>query len=471
MKEGDPDTMASIKELFNRKKKDVDMTEGSIVRHIILFAVPLLLGNIFQQMYNMVDTWVVGNFVSNEAYSAVGSVGHITNVLIGFFMGLSSGTGVVISQYYGAKRYDKVQETVHTAILMTVVMAVIVTGLGIFMTPYMLQIMKTPAEVVPEAKTYLAIYFSGALGLMVYNMGAGILRAVGDSQRPFYFLVVCAVVNTVLDLVFVLVFHMGVAGVALATIIAQFISAILVVRTLMCSDSCIRLRLRLLAFHKDIFAKIFKVGIPAALQMAITSFSNVFVQSYVNAFGQYAMSGWTTLTKVDQLIMLPRQSISLAVTTFVGQNLGRNQPERAKKGVNMALVITLVTTVVLMIPIITFAPAVVTFFNRTPQVVEIGSMMLRYVMPFQLFGCLTQIYSGALRGSGNSRAPMVIMLCTYVAFRQVYMYVMANFICNEVMPIFMGYPAGWVLCGVLTFIYYKRTSLTKTRLLEPEKTA
>ena len=463
--------MAAIKELFNRKKKDVDMTEGSIVRHIVLFAVPLLLGNIFQQMYNMVDTWVVGNFVSNEAYSAVGSVGHITNVLIGFFMGLSSGTGVVISQYYGAKRYDKVQETVHTAMVMTFVMAVVVTFLGIFVTPYMLQLMKTPAEVVPEAKTYLTIYFAGALGLMVYNMGAGILRAVGDSQRPFYFLVVCAVVNTVLDLVFVLAFDMGVAGVALATIIAQFISAILVMRTLMHSNSCIQFHWRALAFHKDIFSKIFKVGIPAALQMAVTSFSNVFVQSYVNAFGQYAMSGWTTLTKVDQLIMLPRQSISLAVTTFVGQNLGRGQADRAKKGVNAALWIAMGTTVILMIPLVVFAPYVVTFFNRSPEVVEIGSMMLRYVMPFQLFGCLTQVYSGALRGAGNSRAPMLLMLSSYVVFRQVYMYVMANFICNEVMPIFMGYPAGWVLCGLLTLVYYKRTSLSKNRLVDAPQNA
>ena len=219
------------------KRRDVDMTEGNITRHIINFAIPLLIGNIFQQLYNTVDTWVVGNYVNNRAYSAVGTVGPIVNMLIGFFMGLSSGAGVVISQYYGAQQPDKVKQTVHTALLMTLLMGLVFTVLGIVMIPLMLQLINMPAEVRGEATTYLSIYFAGILGLMFYNIGSGILRAVGDSQRPFYFLMVSAVINIVLDLLFVLVFQMGVAGVALATIIAQGVSAVLVIITLLLTDT------------------------------------------------------------------------------------------------------------------------------------------------------------------------------------------------------------------------------------------
>ena len=300
----------------------MDMTEGNITRHIISFALPLLIGNVFQQLYNTVDTWVVGNYVSNEAFSAVGSVGPIINMLIGFFMGLSSGAGVVISQYYGAKRYDEVHDTVHTALVMTLIMGVVFTAIGLAMTPFMLRLMNTPDNVLPESTAYLTIYFSGILGLMVYNIGAGILRAVGDSQRPFYFLVVCAVMNTVLDLLFVLVFRMGVEGVALATILSQCTSAVLVIITLMRTDTCIKLRIQDLKINFAMLGKIFRVGIPAAIQMAITAFSNIFVQSYINYFGDNCMSGWTAYAKIDQLLFLPMQSIALASTTFVGQNLG-----------------------------------------------------------------------------------------------------------------------------------------------------
>ena len=448
-----------------RKKRDVDMTEGNITKHIIAFALPLLVGNLFQQLYNTVDTWVVGNYVNNEAYSAVGTVGPIINMLIGFFMGLSSGAGVVISQYYGAKQHDKVQETVHTAILMTLGLGVLFTVIGISMIPLMLKLINMPDTVIGEATTYLSIYFAGLLGLMLYNIGAGILRAVGDSQRPFYFLVVCAVLNTVLDLVFVLVFHMGVAGVALATILSQGISAILILITLMRTDSCIHLDLKKLKIHLPMLKKIFKVGIPAALQMAITAFSNIFVQSYINFFGENCMSGWTTYAKVDQLLFLPMQSIALASTTFVGQNLGKNQVQRAKKGVTVSLLIAAASTVVLMIPVLLFSPQIVAFFNAKPEVVEYGSMLLRWLSPFYILCCFNQIYSGALRGAGNTRAPMVIMLASFVAFRQVYLFCMAR-ICNEVIPIAMSYPAGWLLCSLLTAVYYHKAQLSRSRLVD-----
>lgn len=451
-----------------KRGRDVDMTQGNITRHIILFALPLLAGNIFQQMYNMVDTWVVGRFVSNEAYAAVGSVGPIINMLIGFFMGLSSGAGVVISQYYGAKRFEDVKRTVHTAISMTLIMGIAFTVIGIFMTPYMLRLMKTPENVFPESKAYLTIYFSGILGLMLYNIGSGILRAVGDSRRPFYYLVVCAVMNTVLDLVFVIYCDMGVQGVALATILSQAVSATLVISTLIRTSECVKLQPKLLRLHWDILKKIVKVGIPAAIQMAITSFSNIFVQSYINFFGDNCMSAWTTYAKIDAVLFLPMQSIALASTTFVGQNLGSNQVERAKKGVRASLIMALTSTALLLIPIVSFAESLVAFFNEKPEVVTFGSMLLRCVSPFYLFSCFTQIYSGALRGSGNSKAPMVIMLSSYVAFRQAYLFVMSR-ICNQILPIALSYPAGWILCATLTTIYYHRAKLGSTRLVEDTK--
>ena len=447
-------------------RRDVDMTQGSITRHLIQFALPLLAGNVFQQLYNMVDTWVVGNFVSNEAFSAVGTVGPIVNMLIGFFMGLSSGAGVVISQYYGAHRPEKVRDTVHTAMVLTLVLCAVFTALGLALIPAMLDLMNTPAEVLPESTAYLSIYFSGITGLLIYNMGSGILRAVGDSRRPFYFLVVSAVLNTGLDLLFVIRFHMGVAGVAWATIIAQAVSAVLVLAVLMRTDSCVRVELRRLRVHWDMLKKIVQVGIPAALQMAVTAFSNVFVQSYINHFGADCMSGWTAYTKIDQLMFLPMQSLALSATTFVGQNLGAGDTPRAQQGVRRALGISLAVTAVLMVPVLVFAPQLTAFFNRKAEVVAYGTLLLRYISPFYLLCCINQIYSGALRGAGNSQVPMVIMLGSFVVFRQIYLYIVSHFITNTLLPLAMGYPAGWLVCSAATLLYYRRAALGRRRLVE-----
>ena len=445
---------------------DVDMTQGSTTRHLVRFALPLLAGNLFQQLYNMVDTWVVGNFVSNEAFSAVGTVTPIINTLIGFFLGMSSGAGVVISQYYGAHRPEKVREAVHTAMLLTVIMGVVFTGAGIAMTPLMLELMKTPAEVAPDQAAYLTIYFAGIMGLLLYNMGSGILRAVGDSQRPFYFLLVSAGVNTALDLLFVLKFGMGVEGVAYATIIAQAVSAVLTIAVLIGYDGSVKLSLRDLRIHWRMLKKIVAVGIPAALQMAITAFSNVFVQGYINHFGADCMSGWTAYTKIDQLVILPVQSLSLASTTFVGQNLGVGNVERAKGGVRRALYLSFAVTAVLLVPVLTLAPDMTAFFNSKPEVVSYGALLLRLLSPFYFFFCINQIYSGALRGSGNSQVPMFIMLGSFVVFRQIYLYVMAHFISNEIVPIALSYPAGWFVCSAVTLLYYAHCKFDSHRLVE-----
>ena len=447
--------------LENKKKtsREVDMTDGNIARHLIKFAVPLLIGNLFQMMYNMVDTWVVGRFVSDAAFSAVGTLASVTNLMIGFFIGLSSGAGVVISRYFGAGRHDKVKETVNTSVIMTVVLCVAFTILGLAMIPLFMRILDMPDDVRGEAVTYLSIWFSGISGLMVYNIGSAIMRAVGDSRRPFIYLVVAAITNTVLDLLFVIVFKMGVAGVAIATIVAQGLSAFLTVLSLCRTESCVKISLKGLKFNWDIQREIIRVGIPAALQMAITAFSNMFVQSYINFFGKECMGGWTAYSKIDQIILLPMQSLSLASTTFVGQNIGKEQVKRAEKGANTAFFISLVSTAVLIIPVMIFSGTFVKIFNTNDQIIEYGTLFLRWLTPFYLFWCVNQIYAGALRGVGNSTAPMIIMLGSFVVFRQTYLFVVSKFISNTILPIAMGFPAGWVLSAVITIIYYKKVGL------------
>ena len=448
-------------------RKDVDMTRGNIVVHLITFAIPLLIGNIFQQLYNTVDTWVVGNYVGSEAFAAVGTVGPIINTLIGFFLGLSSGAGVVISQYYGAKNEEQVQCAVHTAIVMTAILGVLFTGVGILFVPMMLGLMKMPENVFPEASAYLTIYFAGVIGLMLYNMGAGILRAIGDSQRPFYYLVVSALLNIFLDLLFVLRFDMGVSGVAYATIISQGVSAFLVIMHLFRSKASVRLHWNRMRLHWAMLKKICRVGLPAALQMAITAFSNIFVQGYINVFGDDCMGGWTAYLKTDQFIFMPMQSLALASTTFVGQNLGVNQVKRARRGADIALGIAAAFTVIVVIPVVIFAPALVNFLNPgAPAVIAYGAKFLRYLSPFYVLCCVNQVYAGALRGAGNSRAPMIAMLLSFVAFRQGYLYCVSRWFPGSVMPLAMGYPAGWFLCSLIMFFCYRFADLSGSRVVD-----
>lgn len=439
------------------RRKDMDMTQGPIMSQLVSFALPLLLGSIFQQLYNTVDTWVVGNFVGKNSFSAVGTLSSVTNLVISFFLGFSSGASVVISHYYGAKDEANVNRTTHTFVAVTLIMCVVLTALGIALIPLVLMIMKSPAEVAAEQRIYLVIYFSGLSGLLIYNMGSAILRAIGDSTHPFVFLVVSASLNIVLDLVFVIVFHMGTAGVAYATIIAQFISALLVMRVLFRTNSSVRVSLKKLKIYGDILRKIFRVGLPSALQMSITCFSNIFVQSYINQFGSDVMGGWTSYIKVDQLVLLPMQSIALATQTFVGQNLGLMQTERARKGVRISLYISLVSTAVLIAAVVPLAKFIVELFIGTAEseVIYYGTMFLTYLTPFYLLPCFNQIYGGALRGMGKSEIPMVTLLFSFVFFRQIYLFIMANYISNTILPIALGYPAGWLLCSAILAIAYK----------------
>ena len=447
------------------KTNDVDMTTGSVFSHLLQFSLPLLAGNVFQQFYNTVDAWVVGNYVSNEAFSAVGTISPVVNLLIGFFTGLATGAGVVISQYYGARKLDRVHNAVHTSVMMTLLLGVLFTAAGIAMTPAALRMMKVPDEVFPEAKTYLTIYFAGVIGLMLYNMGSGILRAVGDSQHPFFYLVACALMNTVLDLVFVLVFHMGVAGVAYATILAQFISAILVFGTLLRTKMCVRVTPSHLKLHWEELKRIIDVGIPSAIQIAVTSFSNIFVQSYINFFGADCMSGWAAYVKVDAILLLPNQTLQLAITTFVGQNLGTGNEKRARKGVRVAILMSIVSTFSLLLFAWPFAGQIVGFFNSKPAVMEYGKTFVRWIAPCYAFCCVNQVLAGTLRGAGHSRACMITMLGSFVVFRQIYLFVMANYISNTFLPIAMGYPAGWFMAALTTWLYYRKADFSQNRVL------
>ena len=440
------------------RRSDMDMTSGPIVRQIITFALPLLFGSLFQQLYNTVDTWVVGNFVGKNSFSAVGTLSSATNLIISFFMGFSNGASVIISHYFGAKDDASVNRASHTFMAVTLILCVALTIIGIAIIPLLLQIMKSPAEVAAEQKIYLTIYFAGISGLLIYNMGSAILRAIGDSTHPFIFLVVSASLNIVLDLVFVIFFDMGTAGVAYATIIAQGISAILVLRVLFTTDTSIRISVRKIKIDTMILGKIFKVGMPSALQMAVTCFSNIFVQSYINFFGADVMGGWTSYIKVDQLVLLPMQSIAMATQTFVGQNLGTMNTERARQGVRTSLNMSLISTAVLIAAVIPLARFIVEIFigSEEPGVILYGTMFLTYLTPAYLLPCFNQIYAGALRGCGKSGIPMAAMLLSFVAFRQVYLFIMANYISNTIMPIAMGYPAGWLVCSLILIVAYKR---------------
>ena len=437
------------------KKRDMYMTEGSIPRLLIVFALPLMIGNVFQQLYNTVDSIIVGNFVSRQALAAVGCTGPIINTLIGLFGGLASGAGVVISQYFGAKDSERLRRAVQTTVALTLVMCVALTALGVAMTPFMLRLMATPEDVIGEASTYLSLYFWGISGMLLYNIGAGILRAVGDSTHPLYFLIFSATTNTILDYLFVKVFSLGIAGAAIATVVSQLLSAALVLRMLIASREDYRIEPRAIGFDRAILRRICAIGVPSSLQMGVTAVSNVFVQSYINRFESACMAGWAAYNKLDAFAMLPLMGFSMAVTTFVGQNYGAGKLDRARRGPLYALGIGTVFMVAILTPMMIFAPTLVRLFNREAEVIAFGTLFIRLISPFYLLCTINQVYSGALRGVGDTRATMVIMLFSFVLFRQAYLFT-AYRLGGGIVPVALGYPAGWIMCSAIILIYYYR---------------
>lgn len=435
------------------KSRSMDMTEGSIVKLLIAFSIPLLMGNIFQQLYNTVDSLVVGNFVGKEALAAVGSTGPVINTLITFFGGLSLGATVIISRFFGAHDDEKLHSAIETTMALTFVSGIVCTILSICAAPWLLRFMDTPEDVMPEASTYLRIYFAGVFGLLLYNIGSGILRAVGDTKRPLYFLIFSSIMNIVLDLVFVIVFHMGIAGVAYATIISQFVSAILILILLSRTKENYRFVWKDLHINWQLVRQICSIGMPAGLQQAITSFSNVYVQSYINGFGSGCMAGWSSYSKIDMFVMLPMMSIAQAITTFASQNIGAGNLERAKKGTKTALIMSVGIAFTIAGLLWIFAPQFARMFSQEEDVAYYCVLFLRQNIFFFVSSAVTQVFSGTLRGAGNSKTPMILMLTSYVAFRQVYLFIVKQ-VCYTPSLVGFGYPAGWMVCALLTTLYY-----------------
>lgn len=434
--------------------KTRDMTEGTIWKHLILFSIPLLIGNLFQQLYNLVDSIVVGNFVGSEALAAVGTSTPIINMLVGFFMGVATGAGVVISNYFGAKEQKNLEESIHTTLLLTMILGVVFTVIGIAIAPAMLHLMATPEDVFGDACTYLRIFFGGIWALMIYNMGSGILRAVGDSKRPLYFLCLTSITNIILDLLLVIVFDLGVLGVALATVSSEIISAVLVLAVLINTNEVYRVSVDKLCLNRKILRKICTIGLPAGLQNAVISFSNVFVQSYINQFGSACMAGWASYFKVDQFMLLPLQTISMTCTTFIGQNKGAGKPDRMNSGMRWSLGIALTVSVSLTFLVNLAAIPLIRLFTSDPEVIHYGRIFLHFISPFYFSACFNQIHAGVLRGAGDATGPMFIMLFSFVAFRQIYLFT-ASHITDSFYPIAFAYPAGWIVCTLIMAVYFR----------------
>lgn len=449
--------------------KENSMTSGNILKQLVLFSLPLLLGNLFQQLYNTVDSVIVGNFVGKNALAAVGASAPIINMLVGFFMGLATGASVVISQYYGAKDEKRLHDAVHTSMALTIVVGVAMTIIGTILSPLLVSLIGTPQDVFDNATLYLHIYFYGVLGLMVYNMGSGILRAVGDAKRPLYFLILSSIINIVLDYVFVVYVNMGIAGVAWATLIAQCTSAILVLLLLIRTKEPYRIVLKDLKMDKEMLKKVVSIGLPSGIQQSIVSFSNVIVQSYINGFGSGAMAGNSAWTKIDSFIMLPMQSFGLAATTFTGQNLGAKKTDRALKGARTALWLSIAVTISLSILVFFNGTTLLNVFSSDEEVHYYGTMLMNTYVPSYVFLCMVQIFAGVLRGAGDATPPMVTMIVCYVVIRQIYLAIISHFAHNFILTM-MGFPLTWTLCAFCLYLHYrKKTWLNHSKIVEPTK--
>ena len=433
-----------------------DMTRGPILRQLVFFALPLMLGNVFQMLYNTVDSVIVGNFVSKQALAAIGSTTVIVNMLVFFFNGFSVGAAVLISRYFGARNMEKLHAAIETTMAATFVLSLLFSVLGVLLVKPLLAVMRTPADVLEAAALYLRIYIGGISGLLIYNMGSGILRAVGDSTRPLYFLVLTSILNILLDLFFVIVLKAGIAGAAIATVLSQFVSAALILALLTGTRDIYRMSWRELRIDGPILGKIFAVGMPAAIQSVITAFSNIFVQGYINVFGSDVMAGWSSYNKLDQFIMLPMQSMAMAATTFVSQNTGAGNDKRSDRGTVTALWMSCGVTGVIALLLFLFAPGAVRLFSPDQAVIDYGVLFLRTNVFFLLFNCVNHVLASALRGRGDSRGPMVIMLSTFVVLRQCYLYWVTHYVANTPRLVGFGYPVGWMACCAVELAYYYR---------------
>lgn len=432
----------------------VSITEGVIWKQLLLYFFPLLFGTFFQQLYNTIDAVVVGRYVGKEALSAVGgATGTLINVLIGFFVGLSSGATVIISQYYGGKKKEEVNQSVHTAIALAITGGFVIMIIGFLGSPYALKLMGTPKEIYKDALTFIRIYFLGTVFNVVYNMGAGILRAIGDSKRPLYFLIISCGVNIVLDLLFVVVFHWGVGGTAAATVLSQLLSACLICMVLMKTDDCYKLYLSKIRFHKEILKRIIHIGLPAGAQSLMYSTSNLLIQSSMNSFNINVLAAWTAYGKIDGIFWMIMNSFGVSVTTFVGQNFGAGKQDRVQKGIRVCLGFAMAAAVFLSVTLSIFAANIMGIFNKDPAVIQEGLVILHFLVPTYCTYVLIEILSGALRGMGQAVIPFILTFLGVCVLRIAWI-LSAVPVWHDVKTVIFSYPLTWSVTSLLFLIYY-----------------
>ncbi|MGI6106799.1 MAG: MATE family efflux transporter [Lachnospiraceae bacterium] len=435
------------------------MTEGSVRAKMVRFAIPIFVGNLFQQLYNAVDSLIVGNFVGSSALAAVSSTGNLVFLIIGFFNGMAVGEGVVAAHFIGAGDDRRTSLAVHTATALGLVISVLMTAVGVLGTPVFLRWMGTPDSVMPEAVLYLRIYFAGVAGLVLYNTFVGLLQAAGDSKHPLYYLIFSSMLNVVLDLLFIAVFRMGVAGAALATVMSQILSAILSLARLMRAKSAIRIDLRKIRFTKDILAKMIRIGIPSGVQNSIIGLSNVVIQSYINLYGELAMAGIGAYSKVEGFAFIPVTSFSMALTTFVSQNLGAGKQDRVRQGVRFGTAAGLLMASAIGIAVDIFAPQLIGAFNSSPGVVAYGTGRARVVCPFFCLVAFTHLMAAILRGYGRAGVPMVVFIVCWCVVRLLIIAIGGQFI-HTIYLTHWVYPITWTLSAVSLFVYYRKEEKT-----------
>ncbi len=437
------------------------ITSGSIPKQMLAFFFPIWFGTLFQFLYNTADAVIVGQFVGKEALAAVGGpASTIVNLIVNFFVGVASGSAVIISQYYGAKQGDKTNRAVHTAIAMAIAGGAVLGVLGIIFSPAMLSAMGTPQDVIGYAVTYIRIYFAGMLFNTIYNVGAGILRAVGDSRRPLYFLILSSIVNIVLDLVFILVFKMGVDGAALATIISQAVSAVLVLISLRGAQPVFRIAFKNIRFDFSLLGEMVRIGLPAGMQSVMYSVSNILIQAAVNGFGTDAVAAWAVFGKVDAMFWMTISSFGLAATTFAGQNFGAKKYDRLKKSVRVAMLLSISFTAVIEVILYIFGPQCCLLFTNDASVIEWCTVMMRFTIPWYITYVFIEIIGGAVRGTGDAIVPMLISCIGICVLRSIWLYTAVPMY-HDIRTVCASYPVTWIITSLVFIIYYKQGAWLK----------
>lgn len=432
------------------------LTEGSIWKSMLFFAFPILLGNIFQQLYNTADAFIVGRFLEKNAYAAVSSSGSLIFLLVGFFTGIAVGAGVVIARYYGAKNYEKLHTAIHTTLAFGLAAGIILTVLGMTLTPQLLRLMKTDPQVLPNSVAYFRMYFAGSIAIVLYNMCVGILQAVGDSRHPLYYLILSSLINVGLDLLFVGVFGLGVWSAATATTIAQFISLGLCLYRLCHYDTVYRVQLHKIRFNIPMLRQIVHFGLPSGVQNSIIAFANVIVQSNINAFGADAMAGCGTYSKLEGFAFLPITCFTMALTTFVSQNLGAHQYDRVKRGVRFGILCSVTMAEIIGALIFLFSPALVALFQNDPPVIAIGVKQAHIEAFFYCFLAFSHCIAAIMRGAGKPTVPMFVMLAVWCVLRVSYISIVVPMM-GRIEVVFSAYPLTWFTSSVVFLIYFLKS--------------